>query len=393
MTATPSPTPPDDRILGIDVLRGFALLGILIINIRVFAMPFATLNNPTAYGDLTGLNYVVWFLGHVFAQQKFITLFTLLFGAGILLFAERKPDSLVKRLHRRRMLFLLVVGLAHAYLLWFGDILVPYAICGFVVLSARHWEPSRLARLGLLLVVVPSLLYVVSGLSLEPGTQLAAGWAPSEAAIAEEVATYQGGWIGQLEHRAEVAFSQHTSGFVSNIGWRTTGLMLLGMALYKWGVLSNDRSNRFYYRLLAVGGVGGLTLILTGVWYVESVDWVGREALFFGSQFNYWGSLLLAGAYIAAIMLLSRRLAGSALTTALSAVGRTAFSNYLLQTLLATSIFYGHGLGLFGTVSRVEQIGIVVGIWALQIVLSVLWLRYYRYGPMEWLWRRATYGS
>ncbi len=391
VTTSPSPTPPDDRILGLDVLRGFALLGILIINIQVFAMPFVTLNNPTAYGDFSGANYAVWFVGHVFFELKFITLFTVMFGAGIILFTRSKPPETVLRLHYRRTVFLLFVGLAHAYLLWYGDILVAYALCALGVVFVRHWEPRRLAVVGTVLVAVPAVFSLLAGLSL--GTNAAvASWNPSQAALASEIEAYRGGWLDQMDHRAPTAFSQHTSGFLVEIGWRTAGLMLWGMALFKWGVLSNRRSTRFYY-WLCVGGVGGLALVLTGVWYTESVDWAARESLFFARQFNYWGSLLLAGAYIAAVMLYCRFRGVTLVTTALSAVGRTAFSNYLLQTIIATSIFYGHGLGLFGSVSRVEQFGIVLAIWGVQIALSVLWLRYYRYGPVEWLWRRVTYGS
>jgi Predicted membrane protein len=389
---SPSPTPPSDRILGLDVLRGFALLGILVINIQAFAMPFATLNNPTAYGDLTGANYLVWVVSHVLAKRKFITLFSLLFGAGIVLFARSKREDEATRLHYRRTAFLLAAGLAHAYLLWYGDILVPYAVCGLVVFFVRDWEPKLLARVGLLLIAVPALMYIASGVSLESTQAVLAQWNPSDAAVAAEIDTYRSGWLAQFDHRIPTAISQQTSGFVALIFWRTSGLMLWGMALFKWGVLSNERSAQFYRRLLAGGLLGGIPLILAGVWYNEAIDWSVR-ALFFGSQFNYWGSLLLAGAYIGGVMLFCRRFGGGFVTSALSAVGRTAFSNYILQTVIATTIFYGHGLGLFGRVSRVEQAGVVVAIWVVQIVLSVLWLRYFRFGPLEWLWRTVTYGE
>jgi len=377
----------------LDVLRGFALLGILLINIWVFSMPLAVLQNPTAYGDFTGANYFAWLFAHVFAQGKFITLFTLLFGAGIVLFTRSKDSGGADRLHNRRTAFLLGVGLAHAYLLWYGDILTQYALCGLFVASIRDWEPKALARFGLLLVAVPTLLYLAQGLTIQPGTQLAFGWAPSDAALASEIATYRDGWLAQLDHRVPTAFSLQTGSFFAAQFWRLSGLMMLGMALFKWGVISNQRSSQFYRRLLVGGGTGGLTLILTGVWYNTAVEWQAPEALFFGTLFNYWGSLLLAGAYLAIVMLYCRWRTEGPVITALSAVGRTAFSNYLLQTVLATSIFYGHGLGLFGSVSRVQQLQIVVGIWAIQIVLSVLWLRWFRFGPAAWCWRSVTYGT
>ena len=391
MDSGSGPTPPGERIVSLDVLRGFALLGILVINIRVFGMPFAVLQNPTVYGDFTGLNYFAWLVGHVFAKEKFITLFTLLFGAGIVLFTRSKDDSEVLGLHYRRTMILLVIGLAHAYLLWYGDILVPYAVCGLLVVSARNWEPAAQLRTGLLLVAVPTLLTVLQGLSMDPGAAVP-GWTPSAEALAAEVETYRSGWLAQLDHRVPTAWLLQTGSFIAGTGWRIGGLMLVGMGLFKSGVLSNARSTAFYRRLLVGGGLGGLVLIGTGVWYIESVGWAGREAAYFGAQFNYWGSLLLASGYIAAVMLYCRWRTEGPVITALSAVGRTALSNYLLQTLVATSIFYGHGLGLFGTMSRVELLGVVVGIWAVQIVLSVVWMRYFRFGPIEWLWRTGTYG-
>jgi len=393
MESGPSPTAPAERIVSLDVLRGFALLGILLINMWVFAMPFAVLQNPTAYGDLTGANYFAWLAAHVFAQEKFITLFTMLFGTGIILFTRSKNEGKALTLHYRRTAILFCIGLAHAYFLWYGDILVQYALCGVFVVAARNWDPRELARFGLLFIAVPTLLSVTQGLSL-PADATISGWQPSAAAIASEVETYRSGWFAQFDHRASTAFLLQTSGFLAGTFWRLTGLMLWGMALFKSGILSNQRSTAFYRKLLVAAGGGGLALILTGVWYNTTVvDWAGRESVYFGAQFNYWGSALLAVAYIAAVMLYCRWRTEGPVITALSSVGRTALSNYLLQTVLATSIFYGHGLGLFGTLNRVELLGVVAGIWAVQIVLSVVWLRYFKFGPVEWLWRTGTYGS
>ncbi|WP_122088503.1 DUF418 domain-containing protein [Halalkalicoccus subterraneus] len=387
------PTPPSERIVGLDALRGFALLGILVINVRVFSMPEATLSNPTVYGDLTGANYWVWFAGHVLAEGKFIALFTLLFGGGIVLFtrsAERRGQSPL-RLHRRRSAWLVGFGLAHAYLLWYGDILVAYGLCGLVAVGFRDRPPRALASFGLALFALPSAVEVLSALSVDPAA-IAGSWHPSVAALQGEIAAYRGGWLEQMRHRVPTAFERQTTGFLGYSAWRIGGSMLLGMALFKWGVLTNERSSRFYRRLVVVGAASGLAAILTGVWYIKANDWSAGAALFW-RQFNYWGSLPLAGAYVGLVMLYCRWRPEGIATRALAAVGRTAFSNYVLQTVLATSVFYGHGLGLFGAVSRVEAIGVVVAIWAVQIPLSVLWLRYFRFGPLEWLWRTLTYGE
>ncbi|WP_440764881.1 DUF418 domain-containing protein [Natronorubrum sp. DTA7] len=393
MSSENGPMSPSERVVALDALRGVALLGILVINIRVFSMPEVVLSNPTAYGDLSGGNYWVWFVGHVFVEGKFITLFTFLFGAGVVLFTrsvEKRGRSSLG-LHVRRFGWLVVFGLGHAYLLWYGDILVAYGVCAFGVVVLRDHPPRPLARLGVVLLLIPSAIEVLAGLALDP-TVIASTWRPPETALQAEVETYRSGWLTQMEHRAPAAFQRQTSGFLGYTVFRVSGSMLLGMALFRWGVLTNDRPSQFYRRLIGIGAISGLSLVLAGVWYIQASDWSAGAALFW-RQFNYWGSLPLAGAYVGAVMLYCRWRPESATVLALAAVGRTAFSNYLLQTVLATSIFYGHGLGLFGQVTRVQALGIVVAIWAVQIPLSVLWLRYFRFGPIEWLWRVLTYRS
>ena len=392
MTRDPGPTPPSDRITSLDALRGFALLGILVINIRVFSMPEQTLLNPTVYGDFTGLDYWTWFLGHVFAQAKFITLFSALFGAGVLLFVESKEEKGqdAVRLHLRRTAVLIAIGLLHAYLLWYGDILVTYGLTGIFLLFVRDLDARRLTTLaGVFLLFVPAIeLFAAVSIG---GEAIAAQWQPAEAAIREQVATYRGGWLDQMSHRVSSSFQRQTSGFIGQSFWRVGGVMLLGMALYKKGVLTDERSTAFYRRLVA-GGVVGVGIVVAGVAYVEANDWSAGAALYW-RQFNYVGSLLVAGGYVGLVTLFVRWRGEGLATRALAAVGRTAFTNYLLQTVVATTIFYGHGLGLFGSVSRVEAMGIVVAIWAVQVPLSVLWLRYFRFGPVEWVWRTLTYGE
>jgi uncharacterized protein len=392
MTRESAPTPPSERIVSLDVLRGFALLGILIINIRLFSMPELALLNPHAYGDLTGANYWVWLLGHVLAEGKFITLFTFLFGAGVVLFtggSERNGRS-VRRLYYRRSALLVAFGLGHAYLLWYGDVLFAYGVCAFVVVAFRDRSVRSLFVIGTLLYAVPSVIEVLSGLTAGSAA-ISDSWQPAESVIRAEIEAYRGGWLAQMEHRVPSSFRRQTAGLLGYTGWRVSGAMLFGMALFKSGVLGNDRSSGFYTRLIVGGAVVGLGTVLAGVAYIRANDWSAGAALFW-RQFNYWGALPLAAAYSGAIVRYCRWRPDGTETKALAAVGRTAFSNYLLQTVLATSVFYGHGLGLFGSVSRTEALAVVVGIWALQIPLSVAWLRRFRFGPMEWLWRVLTYG-
>ncbi len=397
----PGPTDPADRIVALDALRGFALLGILVINIWLFGMPTIASFNPTLYGDFTGANYLAWLVSHVFFEQKFVTLFTFLFGAGMVLFLESKErkNQPGRRLHLSRTFWLLVIGLGHAYLLWYGDILVFYALCGFLVVWVWRWRPTRQLILGVVMFAIPSLIYLLAGigylslgadgraeLESELLTAFGAEYSPER-----EIEVYQGAWIDQVVHRAPLAADAHTWGFLFEAFWMLGGMMIIGMALYKWGVISNQRSTRFYTRLfVGVGGVG-LTLVLVGVWLRELFAWETVPVLTLAFQFNYWGALLLATGYLAGIMLLCRWLTDGLVVRALSAVGRTAFTNYLLQTVIATTIFYGYGFGLFGEVSRVGLLGVVVLIWAIQIPLSMWWVNRFQFGPVEWLWRTLTY--
>ncbi len=391
MSDDTGPTPPSERIVSLDVLRGVAVLGILVINVRVLSMPELTLNNPNVYGDFTGLNYWSWLAGHLFAELKFITLFSALFGLGIVLFIENKEsDREGVQLHYRRTAWLLVIGLAHAYLFWYGDILVPYALCALVLVGFRNRPPSTQLKVGLVLVLVPSVLELLTGLTVG-GEAVTDQWEPAAATIQSEVAAYRGGWLEQFDHRLPTAFRRQTIGFIGGSFWRIGGTMLLGMALYEWGVLTGERSNRLYYGLVAAG-VAGLGVVGLGVLYIEARDWSAGAALFY-QQFNYWGSFLVAGGYVGLVSLYANWRPGGPLARALAAVGRTAFTNYLLQTVVATTVFYGHGFGLFGSVSRAEALGMVVIFWLVEVLLSVLWLRRFRFGPVEWLWRTLTYGE
>jgi len=393
-----APVAPSERILALDVLRGFAVLGILIINIQSFAHGEAAYLNPTAYGDLVGLNRWVWVLSHALANLKFLTIFSVLFGAGVVLMAgkmEAKGRS-AAGLHYRRTFWLIVIGMLHAYLLWYGDILVTYGICALPIFLFRKVSPKRLLTVGLVAILVPSLLYLFFGWSLsfwpqEAYERMLLIWKPSEEIIRAEIATYQGGWFEQMSHRVPAAFKMQTFIFVIWSGWRAAGLMLVGMALFKWRVLTAHRSRRFYVTLMVLAFAMGLPLLIYGVETNFAANWSLDYSMFSGQQFNYWGSLFVAMGYISMIMLICKSTHLRKAISWFAAVGRMALTNYLLQTIICTTIFYGHGLGLFGQVKRSEQILLVFGVWAFLLILSPIWLRFFRFGPAEWLWRSLTY--
>jgi len=393
-----SPITPSERIISLDVLRGFAILGILIMNVQSFSMIMASYINPTAFGDLAGLNRVVWTLSHVFADEKFMSIFSMLFGAGILMIAGRAEEKGLSAwsVVGRRNLWLIIFGLAHAYLLWYGDILVAYGICGLIVFAFRKARPGRLLIAGLLTASVASLLYLSFGYSMqywppEATENLMRSWLPDAGHVAEEIAAYQGGWLGQMGIRIPAAISLQTFVFLIWQGWRVTGLMLVGMALLKWGVLGAARSRRFYFTSMLIGFLAGYPLILLGVYRNSAAGWALEYSMFYGPQLNYWGSILVAFGYVCMVMLLVHAARPGILTRALAATGRMAFTNYIVQTLICTAVFYGHGLGLYARMERKEQILVVFAIWILQLIVSPIWLKHFRFGPLEWLWRSLTY--
>ena len=401
MTKAAGPTGAGGRIASLDVLRGFALLGILVMNIQLFSMPSAAYQNPAAFGDLTGINLGVWTFSHVFFSQKFLTLFSMLFGAGVCLFADRieARGGRPAKWHYRRMGWLLAFGLAHAYLLWAGDILVTYAICGCLVYLLRRRGPRTLVVAGVASLLVTSLLLVLAGSALtvpevpeEAISEIRRGWTPDASELDAEIAAYRGGWSEQQPVRAAEAFGIHVGLLPFFAVWFCAGLMLIGMALYRWGILSAARDDRFYARLAAAGLLAGLPLVAFGVWWNFAGDWAWQRSMFFGSLFNTWGCIPVALGYLGLVMLAVRRGFLPGLQARLAAVGRMAFTNYLLQTVLCTTIFYGHGLGLFASAERYQQLLIVFAVWALQLWLSPIWMRRYSYGPLEWLWRTLTYG-
>ncbi len=387
------------RIVSIDVLRGFAVLGILVMNIQSFSMISAAYLNPNAFGDLTGPNHLVWFMSHLFADSKFMTIFSLLFGAGVVLMTSRRVEAgkPAAGVHYRRMFWLIVIGILHGHFLWYGDILYAYGMCGFVIFLFRRRSPRFLIIAGTLAVAVGSLLTLFWQVTMpywppEVVVEVKSEWwVPPAENVQTEVDAYRGSWSEQQPIRSAKATYMETNHFFTETMWRAGGLMLIGMALFKLGIFGAERSRKFYLQMAGWGLGIGMPSVVLGVLFCDRSSWDFRTAFFGGSQFNYWGSLLVAAGYIGVVMLACKQPGLEHLTRPLAACGQMALSCYLLQTIICTTIFYGHGLGLFGSVSRVGQAGIVFGVWALLLIVCPLWLRYFRFGPFEWLWRSLTY--
>jgi len=387
---------PSGRIASLDVLRGVAVLAIAVANVPSFATVYAARANPSAYGRLDGVDFWAWLVSYVLVDGRFTAIFGVTFGAGIVILAERyeRAGLPVARLHYRRMAGLLVLGLLHAYLLWYGDFLVCLALCGAVAFPYREVAPGKLLVIGMLIMSLASLMSVEAGWTLpswsaEQDERIRHLWAPPADVLSREIEVYRSGWSAQLAQRVPAALTQETLVFAARSFWQMTGLMLIGMALFRIGILSAAWSARFY-AMIALGGFGlGVPLLLYGVRENFASGWDLRRALLIDGTVNYWAGVLVGAAWVAAVMLACRL---GARLRPLASVGRLALSNYLLQSVLFTTVFYGHGLGLFADVERAGQVLIALGVLALEAIASVSWTRYFAVGPVEWLWRSVTLG-
>ncbi|TXR54295.1 DUF418 domain-containing protein [Reinekea thalattae] len=384
------------RLPALDSLRGFAVLGILAMNIQSFSMPQAAYINPTAYGDFSGINKLAWLLSHVFFEAKFMAIFAMLFGAGLLIFCQRleaRGENSFPR-HASRMFWLMLLGIAHGYLLWYGDILFCYAVCGLLVYSMRHWAASRLMITAILLLGISMLPNLISQatLPLFDSATLAAfsnDWAPDNATITAEINAYRGSWQAQFEQRSQITWYMQTTALLLLFVWRVSALMLIGMALYKVGVFT--RARRFLLHSALGFFALGFSLVGYGLWFNFEHKFDFFHSYLLGGQFNAIGSIFVALGYIHLLLWLMQRGLAKRCFKLLANLGRMALSNYILQSLICALLFYGIGLGLFGQVERWQQWLIVFSLWLLQLMFSHYWLKAFRAGPLEWLWRKLSY--
>ena len=402
------------RIVSIDILRGFALLGILLMNIMSFAMPDVAYSNPDAFGG-DGINRVVYGLTHIIADQKFMGLFSMLFGASVMLLTNKLEEKgeKVARIHYTRNVWLLIFGLLHTVLIWSGDVLAVYALCSFVLYFFRRISPKWQFTIGLIIFAIPSLInlgihIVYPELDADSKWSIRYYWDARQDDLEDDIAFYQGDYASQVLYRwgGNIGMEDESSNFgledttgdlllsvSSYVDYfaRALAMMFMGMAFYTWGIITGKKSREFYQRMLQVGLGVGYPIALFGLYLNEVNDWGVPYSVFFGRIPNSIATPLIAFGYIALIMLWSQTKMWRGLQDRLAAIGRTALSNYIFQSLVGTFIFFGFGLGFYGQVNRLTQLLIVFAIWGIQLLISPLWMEYFRFGPLEWIWRVVTY--
>ena len=384
------------RINQLDVMRGFALLGILIMNIISFALPAAHYFNPHAEGPLHGWNRGALVFSELFANEKFMGLFSLLFGASVVLFTDKVEEKGRSALafHMRRNGWLLVFGLLHAFLLWIGDILVTYALCSVWLFFVRKWSARSLIIASGVSLLLLLLVDALMGLSVpywteEDLTEFAAFWTPGSATMAEEVASMRGSWSDQMTIRVPGALAMQTE-YLPMLALRATAMMLLGMGLYKAGVLNGSRGQRWNGGLAIIGMAVGLAITGWGFQFSETREW-SMNVFFNGSLFRSLGMVFLVMGYVGGVLWLCGGAARNWLEGWLAPLGRMALTNYLAQTVICTTLMYGHGFGMFGSLGRAQLWFVVLPIWGVQVIVSKWWMDRFAFGPIEWAWRTLTH--
>lgn len=399
------------RYPSLDALRGIAVMGILAMNIIGFSMPELAYFNPRVWGGTSTADILTWAIAFIAIDGKMRGLFSLLFGASLLIVtraAEARGTS-GTHAHLQRMAWLLVFGLAHYYLIWFGDILTLYAIVGSVAFIARRGDADQLIRWSVLVFITNFFIWIFIAISILMTASAATAPGASTAAIA----SYQGmiagfGTAGGAHSAAELAIysgsypdivayrmNDRLTGPLLTIltsGLETLGLMLLGMGLLKNGFLIGGW-NRARYRKLAVicGILGFPPMGMLAAWSMGS----GFDPVINFNAVFVWSlpfRILLVIAYAAAVLWMIDRFSGSAAIARIAAAGRVAFTNYIGTSIVMTTIFYGYGLGYYGTISRAGSYAFVAGGCALMLLWSKPWLDRFAYGPLEWAWRSLARG-
>lgn len=368
------------------MIRGIAILGILLLNIKGFAMNEEAYFYPPLFDHFDTLSdHLAWFISELFFGQKFYPLLSMLFGAGIVLMA-RSVESAGGRpgaVHYRRMAGLFTIGVLHAYLLWYGDVLFKYALCGALAYPFHRRGPGMLLLLSMI-----SLLVSLVPWGTIPHTDVLFDLEAYRESGRDEVAIFQGPWTTQFELRAWLARRSQTTGYIIDL--HALGMMFLGMFLLKTGRLGDPGDISRLRKGASAACFSGWLITATGLYYWWNSGFAMTRSWFIMNLWLFPGGILTSLGYLAAIRLWVHRDPIPSLRSILEAIGRTALSNYLLQSLIASFIFHGQGFGFIGTFGRAAQLLFVPVIWSLQIVLTLAWLKHHPQGPVETLLRKIT---
>ena len=422
MTTRFEPVSSAERLRTLDVLRGTALLGIALMNIVFSGLPMAAYANPNVWGGNDSLNVGILAVQWVLFDGKMRALFSMMFGAGIVLFMQRalERDNGVRAadLLSRRMLWLMLFGAVHGWLIWAGDILYSYGLFGLLLVPMRNVRPRRqLITAGIFLVLL-SVAVVGQGFSQRSTRNEAMAaraveaqgkpltkeqqdakkeWdeiynraLPSKEKLQEEIDNYRKGYRGVMTQRVPVMRQLNFVPVYFPPGVDIWALMLIGMALFKLGVLQGDRPTGFYVRLAAAGYGFGIAVNSLSTYGMITSNYDIIATTFWNAPYEL-GRVAVALGHASIVILIARGGWMRLLTDRLAAVGQMAFSNYISHSIIYALVFYAPGLRLFGQLQRYQLYYVVLGMWVLSLAVSPVWLRHFRFGPLEWCWRSLTY--
>lgn len=399
-----------ERIVTLDVIRGVAVMGILVMNIVSFGMPETAYLNPRAYGGDTGADLVVYLVNFVLFDGKMRGLFSFLFGASALLVIERAEarGTSAARIHYARMGWLFVFGVLHLYLIWAGDILNHYALIGMVLFFFRRLRARVLIGIAIGFIAIESLL-ITALPAFVAQTELAASKPGASAAvikrrqsfensfgkpepktIAAQLKGYRGDFGDALRERSAAGIAPIV-GTVVIVGFETLAYMLLGMAMLKLGMLSGDWPVSRYRRWMLIGFGVGIPVYMALAWYLVDAGFTAFSVTLgvLALSVPFRPLMIMGWASLIALVARSR----NALVDRIGAAGRMAFTNYLMTSICCSTFFNGYGLGFFGYLGRAQLYLVVFAMWGLMLAWSKPWLARYRYGPFEWLWRSLARGA
>lgn len=399
------PVPPGERIHALDVIRGFALLGVLLMNIEYFQRPMQAImlgfNTEQA-----GLDHAVAWFSFAFIQGKFYTMFSLLFGLGFVVFLDRALQRGVgaKALFARRLLALALFGAAHAFLIWSGDILLIYGTVGFLLLLFTRTPARRLWKWGVALLLFPVALMWLFALGIQvvlsmpdASAEMLAGIETGRVALLADLARGEavytaGTWWEAVQWRVHEWRSLYLGGGFLFFVPLVLGAFLIGAAFGRAGVFSDLAGNQpLFRRMMWVGYAVGLPGAIVWGMHAPGMDTFmpsyGGAALF---TLSIVVNISLCLAYIGTLMVLLHR--GHAWLMRLAPVGRMALTNYLMHSVVFTLVFYGYGFGLYGEYGRAVATLMALALYGFQVWFSGWWLARHRMGPMESVWRTLTYG-
>lgn len=427
VTAVLAPVAEPQRLKIIDALRGVALLGILLMNIPGFSM--AQYSSEAYRSDPTNVNFWVSAVISVFFEGKMRALFGMIFGAGIVLFVSKKEQAgkPVTGLFYRRMFWLLLFGLIHAHLiLWIGDILYLYAVCGMIVYLFRNVKPIYLV-MGVPLVAVcdftagtlfyqhireQRIAYVDATAAVaankpltEPQKEALKEWRelektmiPNRQDAKDNTQKMKSDYATVASYLRPLALMFETKFLIIEV-WDSIALMLLGIALYRWGFLTGQWSNNSYWKTMLIGYSIGLPLVSYSFYHhflhnptmEASLQRMEQIPIEWVNLIYPFQRILLVLAHASALILLYKANIFPRLFRSLIAVGQMAFTNYIMHSVICTLFFFGYGLNYYGELQYYQIYFVAFAIWILQLFLSPIWLHYFLFGPLEWLWRSLTY--